>query len=258
MILSINVVFLNLKITFLIIIFAVILLSFQMARAKTTAGSKSKISSKAKEEVDKKKDGEKKRKLKDWSQANKVIRMRKEEEKKKRAENPDLEKKKIKYKPGTVALREIKRYQKSVDILLPRAPFQKVVREITQSIDNDLRFQGAALMAIQEAAESYLVGIFEDSQLCSLHAKRVTVTLADMRLARRIRGDAHLDYTDKMKKSGNEEFMALPHRGNLKEGMDLLIQKIPPSQAVQEKRIRDAKKKAEEEKNGTQSQTQAK
>ena len=77
-------------------------------------------------------------------------------------------------------------------------------------------------MAMQEAAEAYLIGIFEDALLCSVHAKRMTVTLADLNLARRIRGDAHFDYADKMKKSGNEEFMALPHRGNLEEQMDVL------------------------------------
>ena len=88
-----------------------------------------------------------------------------------------------------MALREIKRYQKSTALLLPRASFQRVVRSVCSEIDNDLRFQAQALIALQEAAEAYLVGIFEDSNLCCLHAKRVTIQKKDMELARRIRGD---------------------------------------------------------------------
>ena len=80
------------------------------------------------------------------------------------------EKSKIRFKAGTVALREIKRYQKSTDLLLPRAPFQRLVREITGAHEPDLRFQAQALIALQEAAEAYLVGIFEDTQLCAIHA----------------------------------------------------------------------------------------
>ena len=112
------------------------------------------------------------------------------------AEGGVKEKRKMKFKPGTVALREIKKYQKSTDLLLPRAPFQRLVRNICQEIDSDLRFQAQALMALQESAEAYLTGVFEDANLCSIHAKRVTLMKKDMELARRIRGDQNLDYRD--------------------------------------------------------------
>jgi histone H3 len=79
------------------------------------------------------------------------------------------------YRPGTVALREIRRYQKSTEFLIRRLPFQRLVREITQQFHTDLRFQSAALGALQEAAEAYLVGLFEDTNLCAIHAKRVTI-----------------------------------------------------------------------------------
>lgn len=93
------------------------------------------------------------------------------------------------YRPGTVALREIRRYQKSTDLLLRKAPFQRLVREIAQEFKLDLRFQSTAVLALQEAAEAYLVGLFEDTNLCALHAKRVTILPKDMQLARRIRGE---------------------------------------------------------------------
>ena len=101
--------------------------------------------------------------------------------------------KKPRMRPGTVALREIRRYQKSSSNLLPRAAFQRVVREIAHRIDSDLRFASQALQALQEAGEAYLVGIFEDANLCALHANRVTIMRKDMDLARRIRGDGHMD-----------------------------------------------------------------
>ena len=98
-------------------------------------------------------------------------------------------KKPHRYRPGTVALREIRRYQKSTELLLRKLPFQRLVREIAQTWRNDLRFQSSAVMALQEAAEAYLVGLFEDSNLCAIHAKRVTIMPKDMWLARRIRGE---------------------------------------------------------------------
>ena len=98
-------------------------------------------------------------------------------------------KKPHRYRPGTVALREIRRFQKSTDLLIRKLPFQRVVREIAQDIKTDLRFQSSALMALQEAAEAYLVGLFEDSNLCAIHAKRVTIMPRDVQLARRIRGE---------------------------------------------------------------------
>lgn len=93
------------------------------------------------------------------------------------------------YRPGTVALREIRRYQKSTDLLIRKLPFQRLVREVAQGFKNDLRFQGSAILALQEASESYLVSLFEDTNLCAIHAKRVTIMPKDIQLARRIRGD---------------------------------------------------------------------
>jgi histone H3 len=92
------------------------------------------------------------------------------------------------YRPGTVALREIRRYQKSTDLLIRKLPFQRLVREIAQDFKADLRFQSTAVAALQEASEAYLVGLFEDTNLCAIHAKRVTIMPKDIQLARRIRG----------------------------------------------------------------------
>jgi histone H3 len=93
------------------------------------------------------------------------------------------------FRPGTVALREIRRYQKSTELLLRKIPFQRLVRELAQAMRADLRFQSAAVAALQEASEGYLVGLFEDTNLCALHARRVTIMARDMQLARRIRGE---------------------------------------------------------------------
>ncbi|GLD47581.1 histone H3-like protein [Lates japonicus] len=71
-------------------------------------------------------------------------------------------KKPHRYRPGTVALREIRRYQKSTELLIRKLPFQRLVREIAQDFKTDLRFQSSAVMALQEASEAYLVGLFED------------------------------------------------------------------------------------------------
>jgi histone H3 len=98
-------------------------------------------------------------------------------------------KKPHRFRPGTVALREIRKYQKQTDLLLPRLPFQRLVREIAQNCRTDLRFQASALAALQEAAEAYIQSIFEDAQLCAIHAKRITIQPQDMSLARRIRGE---------------------------------------------------------------------
>ena len=98
-------------------------------------------------------------------------------------------KKPHRYRPGTVALREIRRYQKSTELLIRKLPFQHLVREIAQDIKTDLRFQSSAIMALQEASEAYLVGLFEDTNLCAIHAKRVTIMPRDIQLARRIRGE---------------------------------------------------------------------
>ena len=98
-------------------------------------------------------------------------------------------KKPHRYRPGTVALREICRYQKLTDLLVRRLPFQRLVREIAQDIKSNLRFQSTALLATQEAAEAYHVGLFEDTNLCAIHAKRVTIMPKDIQLSRRIRGE---------------------------------------------------------------------
>ena len=97
------------------------------------------------------------------------------------------------FRPGIVALREIRRFQKSVELLIPKLPFQRLVREIMQDQGNgDLRIQSSAVGALQEVCEAYLAGVFEDTQLCALHAKRTTIMKRDMKLALRIRGNNRL------------------------------------------------------------------
>ena len=95
-------------------------------------------------------------------------------------------KKPHRYRPGTVALREIRRYQRSTELLIRRLPFQRLVREIAQDFKPRLNFASGA---IQEAAEAYLVGLFEDTNLCAIHTKRITIMPKDIQLARRIRGE---------------------------------------------------------------------
>ena len=98
-------------------------------------------------------------------------------------------KKPHRYRPGTVALREIRRYQKSTELLIRKAPFHRLVREISQDFSNDKRYKGTSVLALQEAAEAHLVGLFEDTNLCAIHGKRVTIMPKDIQLARRIRGE---------------------------------------------------------------------
>ena len=98
-------------------------------------------------------------------------------------------KKPHRYRPGTVALREIRKYQKSTELLIRKLPFQRLVREIALNYKSDLRFQTQAILALQEACEAYIVKLFEDTNLCAIHAKRVTIMAKDMILARRIRGE---------------------------------------------------------------------
>ena len=92
------------------------------------------------------------------------------------------------YRPGTAALGEIRKYQKSTELLIRKLPFQRLVREIAQDYESDIRFRSSAVLALQEAAEAYLVGIFGDTHLIASHAKRVTIMPKDIQLARRIRG----------------------------------------------------------------------
>ena len=79
--------------------------------------------------------------------------------------------------------------RKKTNLLIKRAPFARLVREIAQSFMQELRFQNSAIGALQEAAEAYLVGLFEDTNLCAIHAKRITIMPRDIQLARRIRGE---------------------------------------------------------------------
>ncbi|CAN6297642.1 unnamed protein product [Urochloa humidicola] len=94
-------------------------------------------------------------------------------------------KKPHRFRPGTVALHEIRKYQKSTELLICKLPFQRLVREIAQDFKIDLRFQSSAVAALQEAAEAYLVGLFEDTNLCAIHANRVTIMPKDIRTAER-------------------------------------------------------------------------
>ena len=102
--------------------------------------------------------------------------------------------------PGTVALREIRRYQKSTDLLIHKVPFQRLAREVLQDLNkpgsyphfNATWFQAISLLAIQESVEAFSVGMFEDINLCVIHARRVTIMPKDMQLALRIRGEFHL------------------------------------------------------------------
>eukprot|EP00045_Choanoeca_perplexa_P004491 m.38607 g.38607 ORF g.38607 m.38607 type:complete len:139 (-) comp12601_c0_seq1:1103-1519(-) len=98
-------------------------------------------------------------------------------------------KKPRRFRPGTVALREIRHFQKTTELLMRKLPFQRLVREICQAFTLDMRFQPAALAALQESTEAYLVGLFEDANLCAIHARRVTIMPRDLRLARRLRGE---------------------------------------------------------------------
>lgn len=93
------------------------------------------------------------------------------------------------YRPGTVALRQIRQYQKNTELLIPKLPFRRLIRSIATNIDNQKRFQATALLALQESAEAYLVSIFEDANLCAIHAQRITIQPKDVHLAIRIRGE---------------------------------------------------------------------
>ena len=94
------------------------------------------------------------------------------------------------YRPNTVALQEIRQYQKSIELLIRKLPFQRLVRELAQDLSKiNITFQSGAIMALQEASEAYLVGLLEDSNLCAVHAKRVTIMPKDIQLARQIWGE---------------------------------------------------------------------
>ncbi len=98
-------------------------------------------------------------------------------------------KKPRRYRPGTVALREIRKFQKGTELLIRKLPFQRLVREIAQDFKLGVCFQSAAIGALQEATEAYLVGLFEDTNICAILSNRVTIMPKDIQLARRIRGE---------------------------------------------------------------------
>nr|AJO61192.1 CenH3 [Lathyrus clymenum]AJO61194.1 CenH3 [Lathyrus clymenum]AJO61195.1 CenH3 [Lathyrus clymenum]AJO61196.1 CenH3 [Lathyrus clymenum]AKA94126.1 centromere-specific variant of histone H3 [Lathyrus clymenum] len=99
------------------------------------------------------------------------------------------ERKKRRNKPGTVALREIRKLQKTCQLLIPYAPFVRCVREITNQVSSTVtRWTPQALLSLQEAAEDTLIRMFEVGWLCTLHAKRVTLMKKDIELTRRVTG----------------------------------------------------------------------
>ena len=97
--------------------------------------------------------------------------------------------KKRRYHPGTVALRQIWQYQKSTELLIQKLPFQHLVKEILHDFKANFHIAPATVTALQEAAEAHLVGLFEDSNPCAIHAKRVTIMPKDINIARCIRGE---------------------------------------------------------------------
>ena len=117
---------------------------------------------------------------------------KKARQKKKTRQNQPVERAKKRYRPGTAALREIRKYQKKTELLIRKLPFCRYCREVAQDVKptsiTNLRFSPFAFDALQEAAEAYLVGLFEDTVLCCVHAKRVTIQPKDIILARRICG----------------------------------------------------------------------
>jgi len=93
------------------------------------------------------------------------------------------------YRPGVKAIKEIRFYQRNTDLLIRKLPFARLVKEIQSEMSTrDYRWQASAILALQEAAEAHLVSLFEDANLCTIHAKRVTIMPKDIQLARRIRG----------------------------------------------------------------------
>ena len=94
------------------------------------------------------------------------------------------DRKKKRYRPGTVALRNIRKYQKSTDLLIAKLPFGRLTREIAQDYKTDLRFSKSFMDAFQSLTEDYMVKLFEDTNLCAIHAKRTSIMPKDIQLAR--------------------------------------------------------------------------
>ena len=105
------------------------------------------------------------------------------------AGNPPAQPQPHRYWPGTVALREIRKYQRSTDLPIRKLPFQCLVCEIVQGFSIEFRVTPAMVMALHEAAEAYLVQLLEDSNLCAIHTKHVTIQPKDIQLARWIHGE---------------------------------------------------------------------
>ena len=103
-------------------------------------------------------------------------------------------KKTRKHQPGTVALCEICQFQKSTELIIQKLPFSQLVCEIALTVGKyDMHFQGNAILCLQEVAEAYLVGLMEDANLCTMHAKWVTIMPKSIHLAWHICGE-HLHY----------------------------------------------------------------
>ena len=102
---------------------------------------------------------------------------------------PTGEKTPSRYRPGSLALQEVRYYQEKTSLLIHKLPFQRLVREIAQGFKQDVRFRSASIMALQEASEAYLVRLFEDTNFCTIHAKCVTIMPKDIQLARCIRDE---------------------------------------------------------------------
>ncbi|XP_006898893.1 PREDICTED: histone H3.3C-like [Elephantulus edwardii] len=110
-------------------------------------------------------------------------------------------KKPHRYRPHPVALPEIRHYHKSTEFLIGKLPFQRLVQEIAQDFKTELHFQSAAIGALQEeASEACLVGLFEDTNLCAIHAKCVAIMPEDIQVARRTRGK-HAQESTRMENS---------------------------------------------------------
>ena len=93
------------------------------------------------------------------------------------------------YRPGMMALKEIQHYQKFTGFFIRKLLFQRLVREIAVKVAQEMRFLSSVLLALQEAAEAYLMGLFEDTNRCAIHARCVTIMPKDIQLVRRIRGE---------------------------------------------------------------------
>lgn len=109
----------------------------------------------------------------------------------KRKPNLNSNLKRYRHRPGTVALKEIRRYQKSTELLIPKAPVQRLVKQILQENHNDLRIQASAIKVLHQAVEAFVTLHFENSNLCALHAKRKTLQTKDIHLARRLNKHLH-------------------------------------------------------------------